>query len=199
VTGIPLRQALPLVAVKIIGIRSQVLSLAAVFFEVFFDLEGGHAAGAGGGDGLTVAPVLDVPAGKDAGNDFAVECGEDVVACLYVTLGIEVEEALEGDGIGDVADGEKHEGYRQDVRFAGDLIFDAEAFDVLVFYAEHLFDDGAGEEANVGVGHGAVEHDLGGAELLAAIDDGDLGGEAGEKERLFHGGVAAADDGDLLA
>ena len=35
--------------------------------------------------------------------------------------------------------------------------------------------------------------------LLAAVDDGDLGGEAGEEEGLFHGGVAAADDGDLFA
>ena len=28
---------------------------------------------------------------------------------------------------------------------------------------------------------------------------GDLGGEASEEQRLFHGGIAAADDGDLLA
>ena len=28
---------------------------------------------------------------------------------------------------------------------------------------------------------------------------GDLGGKAGEEEGLFHSGVAAADDGDLLA
>lgn len=47
--------------------------------------------------------------------------------------------------------------------------------------------------------HGAIEHDLGGAKLFAAVDDGDLGGEAGEEESLFHGGVAATDDRDLLA
>ncbi len=39
----------------------------AVFFEEFFGFEGGHAAGAGGGDGLAVAAVLHVSAGEDAG------------------------------------------------------------------------------------------------------------------------------------
>jgi hypothetical protein len=170
-----------------------------VFFEVLFDLEGGHAAGAGGGDGLTVAAVLDVSAGEDAGDDLAVEGGEDVVAGLDVAFGVEVKHAFEGDGIGDVADGEEHEGDREHVLFAGDLVFDAEALDVLFLDAEHLFDDGVGEEADVGVSHGAVEHDLGGAELFAAVDEGDLGGEAGEEEGFFHGGVAAADDRDLLA
>ena len=170
-----------------------------MLFEVFFNFERGHAAGAGGGDGLAVAAVLDVPAGEDAGEDFAVEGGEDVVACLDVALGVEVDHALEGDGVGDVADGEEHEGDGQDVLFAGDLVFDAKTFDVLFLDAEDLFNDCAGEEADVGVGHGAVKHDLGGAELFAPVDDGDLGGEAGEEESFLHGGVAAADDRDLLA
>ena len=47
--------------------------------------------------------------------------------------------------------------------------------------------------------NGALEHDAGGAEVFAAVDDGDFAGEACEEERLFHGGVAAADDGDLFA
>ena len=34
---------------------------------------------------------------------------------------------------------------------------------------------------------------------FGAVDERDLGGEAGEEEGLFHGGVAAADDGDLFA
>ena len=47
--------------------------------------------------------------------------------------------------------------------------------------------------------HGAVEHDLAGAEVFGAVDEGDFGGKASEEESLFHGGVAAADDCDLLA
>src|SRR5436309_12361633 len=46
---------------------------------------------------------------------------------------------------------------------------------------------------------GALEHDLRGTELAAAVDEGDLGGEAGEEEGLFHRRIAAADHGDLLA
>jgi hypothetical protein len=96
-----------------------------VFFEVFFDLEGGHAAGAGGGDGLAVAAVLNVSAGEDAREEFAVKGGEDVVASEDVALGVEVDHATEGFGVGNVADGEEHEGDRKDIGFAGDLVFDA--------------------------------------------------------------------------
>ena len=170
-----------------------------MFFEVLFDLESGHAARAGGGDGLAVAAVLDVSAGEDAGEDFAVEGGEDVVAGEDVALGVEVEHAAEGFGVGDVADGEEHEGDGEDVCFVGDLVLDAEALDVLVLDAEHFFDDGVGEELDLGMSHGALKHDLGGAKLFASVDDGDLGSEAGEEESLFHRGVAAADDGDLFA
>ncbi len=49
------------------------------------------------------------------------------------------------------------------------------------------------------MGHGALHHDAAGAEAVGAVDERDFGGEAGEEERLLHGGVAAADDGDLLA
>jgi hypothetical protein len=175
------------------------VALAAVLFEVFFDLEGGHTAGAGGGDGLTIAAVLDVSAGEDAGDNLAVEGGEDVVAGEDVAFRVDVDQASEGFGVGDVADGEEHEGDRQDVHLVGGFVFDAEPLDVLLLDAEHLFDDSVGEELDFGVSHGAVEHDLGGAELFAAVDDGDLGGETGEEEGLLHGSVAAADDSDLLA
>jgi hypothetical protein len=170
-----------------------------VFFEVFFYFEGGHAAGAGGGDGLAVAAVLDVSAGEDAGDGLAVEGGEDVVVGEDVAVRVEVEHALEGQGVGDVADAEEHGRDGEDVLFGGGAIFEAQALDVLVFDAEDLFDGGVGDELDAGVGHGAVKHDLGGAELFAAIDERDLGGEAGEEESLLHGGVAAADDGDLFA
>ncbi len=45
----------------------------------------------------------------------------------------------------------------------------------------------------------AVEHDLGRAKFAAAMNERDFGGEAGEEQRLFHGGVAAANDRNLLA
>ena len=45
---------------------------------------------------------------------------------------------------------------------------------------------------------GAVEHDLRGAELVAAVHDDDLAGEAGQERRLLHRRVAAAHDHDAL-
>jgi hypothetical protein len=47
------------------------------------------------------------------------------------------------------------------------LVLRAQAFDVLLFDAEDLFDDGVGEELDLRVGDGALEHDLGGAEVFA--------------------------------
>ena len=43
----------------------------------------------------------------------------------------------------------------------------------------------------------AVGHDLRGAQRVAAVDEVDLAGEAGEEKRLFAGRVAAADHGDV--
>ena len=59
-------------------------------------------------------------------------------------------------------------------------------------------DHGVPAELDLGVGEGPLLHDLGGPQLVAPVDDGDLGGEAGEEEGLLHGGVAAAGHGDVL-
>src|SRR5882762_7624189 len=99
-------------------------------FEVLFDLEGGHAAGAGGGDGLAVAAVLDVSAGEDAGEDLAVEGGEDVIGGLDVAVIVEVDEALEGGGVGNVADGKEHERDVEDGLLTGEAVLDTQALDV---------------------------------------------------------------------
>ncbi len=166
----------------------------AVLFEEFFGLEGGHAAGAGGGDGLSVAAVLDVAAGEDAG-----DTGQNVVLGLDVAVIVEVDLAVEHFGVGLVADAEEEAGDGKDGLFAGLDVADVEAGDGFLFDAADFLNDCVGEELDLGIGDGALEHDLAGAEALAAMEDVDLGGEAGEEERFFHGGVAAADDCDLVA
>jgi len=97
-----------------------------------------------------------------------------------------------------VADAEEHEADGQGPMLAGLLVEELEAFEVLVFYAEAFLDEGVVEELDLGVGDGALEHDAGGSEVFGAIDDRDLGGEAGEEDRFFHGAVAASDDGDFF-
>jgi hypothetical protein len=173
--------------------------LAALFFEEFFYFEGGHAAGSGSGDGLAVAAVLDVSAGVDAVQLDALEGGEDVVLGLDVAVAVEVQLAFEHAGVRDVADGEEEEGDGQGPASVCFSVEELEAFKVLLFDAEALFDDGVVEELDLGVGDGALQHDAGGAEVFATVDDRDLGGEAGEEDGFFHGGVATADDGDLFS
>ncbi len=174
-------------------------SSATEFFEVFFDFESGHAAGTGGGDGLTIAAVLDVSAGEDSVDAFTEDGDEDVVFGLDVAVVVEVELAFEHGGVGLVADAEEHEGDGEGGALAGLAIEQLESFEIFFFDAEALLDDGVVEELDLGMGLGAFEHDAGGAEAFGAVDEGDFGGEAGEEESFFHGGVAAADDGDLFA
>ena len=69
----------------------------------------------------------------------------------------------------------------------------------LFFDAEDIFDHRVGAQFDVGMGDGTIEHDLGGAEGIAPVEQSDFGREAGEEQRLFHGRVAAADHGDGLA
>jgi hypothetical protein len=171
----------------------------AELFEVLFDFECGHAAGAGGGDGLAVAAILDVSAGVDAVELNARAGDEDVVLGLDVAVVVEVELAFEHLRVGLVADAEEHEADGKRPALLGLLVVELEAVDVLLIDAEDLLDDGVVEELDLRMSDGALEHDAGGAEVFAAVDDVDLGGEAGEEESFFHGGVAAADDRDLFA
>ena len=133
--------------------------LAALFFEEFFYFEGSHAAGAGGGDGLAVAAVLNVSAGVDALDALAEDGDEDVFLGLDVAVGVEIELAFEHAGVGDVADAEEHEGDGEGPALAGFFVEELEAFEVLLFDAEGFFDEGVVEELDLGVGYGALEHD----------------------------------------
>ena len=63
--------------------------------------------------------------------------------------------------------------------------------------AQHLLDHERRQELDLLVGAGALEHDLRGPELVAAVHDRDLGRELRQEERLLHRRVAAADDDDL--
>src|SRR5713101_5932126 len=82
-------------------------------------------------------------------------------------------------------------------RLAGDSVPQGQAGHLLA--AEDVVDDAVPHEVDRRVGEGPVLHDLRRPELVAPVDDADLGGEAGEERSLLDGGVAPADDGDLLA
>ena len=64
---------------------------------------------------------------------------------------------------------------------------------------QHVLDDGVGEKFDLLVLLRAVEHDLRGPKLIAAMNQRHLGGEAGKEVRFLHGRIAAADDRDFFS
>ena len=98
-----------------------------------------------------------------------------------------------------MADPQKHGAGRKVEHLAGLQIVQAQAGDFLPADVVHLFDHRVGHEVDLLVLACAVEHDLRGAKFAAPVNEGDLGGEARQEQRLFHGRVAAADHRDFFA
>ena len=65
--------------------------------------------------------------------------------------------------------------------------------------AVDLFELMEPERFDLGVFEQAVLQDFLGAQLVAAVDQGDLGSEVGQEQRLFDGCVAAANHDDFLS
>jgi hypothetical protein len=101
--------------------------------------------------------------------------------------------------LGIVADAEEECAGGEIPDFAGFHVSQLQARDFLVIDVINIFDDGVGEELNFLVVLRALQHDFGSAETFAAMNERDLGGEAGEEDRFLHGGVAAADHDDFFA
>ncbi len=153
----------------------------------------GHAAGAGGGDGLTVDVVLHIAAGEDT---VDVGCRRAVLG-EQVPLLVDVEDIGEQVGVGTVSDGDEQAGDRQGRLLGGLDVAHADSFDLLV--AVDVGDDGVPQELDLRVGERSILHDLAGPQGVPAMDQGDLVGEAGEERRLLDGRVTAAHHGDVLA
>ena len=110
-----------------------------------------------------------------------------------VTAFVDREGRREGLRIGHVTDGHE-DALHGEVAVGAGLLDDAEGMDLLV--AEDFLRGDVQDELDLLVGLDALDHDVGGAEGVATVHEVDLGGEAGEEEGFFAGGVAAADDGD---
>ena len=152
-----------------------------------------HGTHARGRDGLAVDVVDDVARGEDAGDVGRRPVVRQQVAGLVV-LEL-VEEEL---GVGVVPDRDE-ESLRGDLaRVVALQIADTYAGDLSGVAAHDLLHDRVGDPLDLLVRTGTVEHDLRGAELVATVDDGHLGGELRQEARLLHRRVAAADDHDLL-
>jgi hypothetical protein len=155
-------------------------------------VERSRAAGAGRGDRLSVGVVDQVAAGEDAG---LVGLGGGV--CHQdVSLGVEVDLPAQQLRAWVVADGDEEAGDRQRSGLAGHGVAQRQRLEPVA--AVDLGDLGVPEDLELLVGERALLHDLGGPELVAAVDQVDLGAEPREEGGLLDGGVTPADHGDRL-
>ena len=162
--------------------------------EPAFGVDGAHAAGAGGRDGLAVDVVLNVAHGKHAGHVGvgAAGLGEDVPQL------VEIQDPLEDLGIGEMADAQKEAVAGQLVLLVLDHVVDPQRLDAVLHVAQDVGHDAVPEKLDLGVLGGAIGHDLGGPQLTAPVDHRNLAGEARQEDRLFHGRIAATYHGHVL-
>ncbi len=173
-------------------------ALSPLCFKEALRVQRGHATAGGAGDGLAVEVVLHVAGGKHAGHaglrGKAGGFAGDDVAAFHVKL------AGEGRGVGCVTDGDE-------APLQGDVFQRA---------ALHVLHAHAGDAARIAKHFGqrigrfehdapfggffaqAIHHDGFGAEGVAAMNECDAPRDAGQIDRFFHGGVAAADDAHVL-
>ena len=84
-----------------------------VFGKEPFGVDRGHAAGAGGGDGLAIDRILRVAAGENAGD----VCLHRAAFGLYIAYVVHLQPAFEKLGIRPVADGDKNSLYGKEAVF----------------------------------------------------------------------------------
>src|SRR5258707_10436394 len=97
-----------------------------------------------------------------------------------------------------MTDGNEYAVERNLATFLGLLIAQANALDV-ASRGEDLFHCVRSDEFNFLVGSGAINHDLGSAKFISAVNQMNLAGVARKKVGLFHGGITAANYGDRFA
>ena len=97
-----------------------------------------------------------------------------------------------------MADGDKDARAGQRARLAGDDVLQLHAGDFLLRDVEHLGDDAVPDHLDLGMLQRAFLHDDAGAKRIAAMDEINLRGKAGQVGRLLQRGIAAADDDQRL-
>ncbi|VXB98138.1 hypothetical protein CITRIK5_70408 [Citricoccus sp. K5] len=170
------------------GGRNQFLDVR----KVMLDVLGGDASAAGGGDGLTIGRVGDIPGSEDAGKRGA-RAG---VVDPDRAVGIELDLVLDEIGPGIRSDGHEQAGDVQGGLLAGLQVAQVQGLELLL--AVEARDLGVPDELDLLVGQGPIGHGLRGTQVITAVDHRDLGRELGEEQGLLHGGVAPAHHGDVL-
>ena len=169
-----------------VGLRPQLLLHLG---DVLLGVEASHAAGAGGGNGLSVSEVLDVTGGEDTwdGGEGGAWDGLDVAGLVHVDLALD-----DGGGWG-VADGVEEAVDLEVVLLALLGVADGEGVEQLAVTLG-LEWGGVEEDLDLWVLLDASLHDGGGSEVVLSDDEEDLGAVLGEELGLLAGRVTATDD-----
>src|SRR6266850_1560701 len=175
------------------SVEADMCESVSFFFQILLRFERGHAARPGGGDGLPVAPVLDVTAGVYAGY-----LRKYVLVGDQVSVGVGFELAFKNLGVRNMTDAEKHRAGGEIPTLAAFHIAQAQRSDFLLAGVQHVIHDRIGHEGYLGITARPVEHDLRSAKLIAAMNERDLAGEASQESGLFHRRVAPSDHSDFF-
>ena len=116
--------------------------------EPAFGIEGGHAAGAGGGDGLAVVVVGYVAGGVHA---FLAREGSHQSRVFDVALVVQFELALEKIGVGRVADRQEEAAGGQVLAAPFFIVLDADAGDARLVVAQDFIDLAEGVQLDLRV------------------------------------------------
>src|SRR6185437_499000 len=98
--------------------------------------------------------------GIHAWHDHSLAGSEDVSLGYDVALVVKVDLSREHLRVRFMSDAEEEAADVQHARRARHDVAQTQSLHFLLFDAKHLIDDRAGPELDVGVGHGALEHDL---------------------------------------
>src|ERR1035437_2765192 len=169
-------------------------SLLSDLFQILPGFKSGHASRSRSAYRLPIMTVGHIAADKYTRRPAAYKSvGHEITIAIAVKL---LTHELR---VGCMPDTQEHGTDRKVPLFASLQVAQPKSGDFLFAHVEDVIHHGVSEKHDLLVFAGAVEHDLGGPETATAMNNGDLGREAGKEQGLFHRRIAAADDSYLLA
>src|SRR5438552_3338612 len=162
-------------------------------FQKPFRVYSRHTPGPRRGYGLPVDMVLNVAGGKDPGN-----VGLCAIVRLEIADFVHLELAAEKRGVGLVADADEHSVTRLYGFFSLHHVLDFHPGYRALRRVQNVRDHRIPDELDLLVAPHPVLHDLGGPQLVTTVNDRNLGGIAGEEQRLFRRRVTATHNHDGL-
>ena len=141
-------------------------------FQILLGVDRRHAAGAGGGNRLTVDVILDVARGEDAR-----DVGARAVVRQDVAVRVHLELTLEERRVRRVADRDEHAVDASVFRSPVSVFLSTMPVHFALAAVVDVVDFAVPLERDLRVGERLVLHDLRRAQRVAAMDDGDLRGE----------------------